>query len=254
MQDRYVGDVGDYGKYALLRAFDQADLVSRDRPLAVVWCMYPDEAHNSDGKHISYLNRSEMRNLDPALFDHLKILVRSGRRSVSEISRSELVTGSNFKFFDRVLKAPIVNGRRPSPSERVAYRESWLQQCLGQTKGCQIVFFDPDNGIATDKMSPKDPRAGKFVFLEELELFAKREQTLIVYHHADRTHTATLVGRMAQRLTNCIPPTSEVLPLIYHRGSCRIFFVIAATAHRDTVRALIQKFLKSGWNAHFDLG
>ena len=42
MQDRYVGDIGDYAKYSLLRA------LSRGRKLAVSWYLFPDE-DNGDG-------------------------------------------------------------------------------------------------------------------------------------------------------------------------------------------------------------
>lgn len=39
MQDRYVGDIGDFGKYGLLRA-----LCAHDLSLGVVWYLVPDES------------------------------------------------------------------------------------------------------------------------------------------------------------------------------------------------------------------
>ena len=47
VQDRYVGDVGDFGKYGLLRALCGGDLT-----LGVVWYLYPDEEANNDGDDI----------------------------------------------------------------------------------------------------------------------------------------------------------------------------------------------------------
>src|SRR5271155_819738 len=44
MQDRYVGDVGDFGKYALLRALAGVPGPITVR-LAIVWCRFPDESH-----------------------------------------------------------------------------------------------------------------------------------------------------------------------------------------------------------------
>src|SRR5829696_4979011 len=49
MQDRYVGDVGDFGKYGLLRT------LGAGLSLGVVWYLVPNESHNADGKHTSYL-------------------------------------------------------------------------------------------------------------------------------------------------------------------------------------------------------
>lgn len=50
MQNRYAGDIGDFIKFALLRA------LSPDHNLGVAWYLYPDEGHNSDGKHIDTLS------------------------------------------------------------------------------------------------------------------------------------------------------------------------------------------------------
>jgi hypothetical protein len=54
MQNRYVGDIGDYGKYALLRHLC-ACATGKSLRLGVIWCLFPDETINNDGKHISYL-------------------------------------------------------------------------------------------------------------------------------------------------------------------------------------------------------
>lgn len=43
MQNRYVGDIGDYVKLAILRA------LLPGRRLGVAWWLYPDERHNRDG-------------------------------------------------------------------------------------------------------------------------------------------------------------------------------------------------------------
>jgi hypothetical protein len=51
MQDRYFGDVGDLGKYGLLRALSGLNEEPQLR-LGVVWYLFPDESHNTDGKHL----------------------------------------------------------------------------------------------------------------------------------------------------------------------------------------------------------
>ena len=80
MQDRYTGDIGDYIKYALLRA------LSPGLKLGIAWYLYPDENHNSDGKHVQYLQDPQRwRHLDPELFDALKQIVESNR-SVSAVA------------------------------------------------------------------------------------------------------------------------------------------------------------------------
>ena len=53
MQDRYAGDVGDFVKLGLLRA------LSPGRKLGMAWYRYPDESHNGDGRHITYLDQPQ---------------------------------------------------------------------------------------------------------------------------------------------------------------------------------------------------
>ena len=49
MQNRYVADIGDYVKLAILRK------LALGRSLGVVWWPSPDEHHNADGGHREYL-------------------------------------------------------------------------------------------------------------------------------------------------------------------------------------------------------
>ena len=79
MQNRYVGDVGDFGKYGLLRALCRpSGAENRPLRLGVVWYLTTDETHNNDGRHIGYLeptpkNLRDFRACDPDLYDTLGI-------------------------------------------------------------------------------------------------------------------------------------------------------------------------------------
>lgn len=56
MQNRYVGDVGYFGKYGLLRLLCLGKGAGKQLSLGVVWYLVSDESHNEDEKYISYLN------------------------------------------------------------------------------------------------------------------------------------------------------------------------------------------------------
>ena len=67
MQNGYTGDIGDYGKYGLLR------ILSKNLKLGVVWYLVPNEIHKNDGKLTHY---AHMQNADPILYSKLqKILL-----------------------------------------------------------------------------------------------------------------------------------------------------------------------------------
>jgi hypothetical protein len=66
MQNRYVGDIGDYVKLAILRR------LAFGRSLGVAWWLFPNEHHNSDGAHREYLrHRNKWAHFDPDLFEAL---------------------------------------------------------------------------------------------------------------------------------------------------------------------------------------
>ena len=66
MKNQYVGDIGDYGKYGLLRFFADHDI-----RIGINWYLTENDG-SSDGKFTNYLNNPEDRIYDPELFDSLK--------------------------------------------------------------------------------------------------------------------------------------------------------------------------------------
>ena len=136
MQDRYVGDAGDFGKYSLLNA------VSVEQKLGVAWYLFPDEGHNADGKYVGYLDRPhEWRAKDPEAFDILSSLVAEGRRNTLAVQESGLL-GEGTVFSRRSFpSANLV------PSARSIARQEWFAQTRADLEDCEIVFADPDNGL-----------------------------------------------------------------------------------------------------------
>lgn len=244
MQDRYAGDVGDFLTIGLLRLLlDRSDL-----RLGVVWYRVPDEDHNDDGKHVSYLAPDNpigrrLRALDPELHDRLGELVRSGRRSVAAIERSASLPPGTVTFGDYV----DVGGNRAA--ERLARRAAWVERALAATGGCDVVFADPDNGIRPSAHpTPRHrAKADKHAYLDELAPYPARGQSLIVYHHADRT--APVEVQAARRLGEAGDELgAEPLAAVRaSRGSTRLFLVLPAPGHRAHFASRLDAIEDSPW-------
>ena len=80
MKNQYVGDIGDYGKYALLQAFVNADV-----NVGVNWYL-TDNDESNDGKFINYLSEERMRRYNPEIFDELRRL-QIGKTNPLRISK-----------------------------------------------------------------------------------------------------------------------------------------------------------------------
>ena len=224
--------------------------------IGVVWYLVPDENHNSDGKHIHYLepsayNQERYRDCDPTLYDTLREIVRSNRRNVSCI-RDYQVLPLSTRFYEAVL-----NFYRPDDQglftreDRVARRRAWLSEALKLTAGCDVVFVDPDNGFEV-KVDPYQRRGPKYVFFDELLPYRERNQSLVIYHHIGRQGSAW--DQIRERLTQINSKLGRgAFALLYHRGSARAFFVVPAPRHRMNLLSKAKMLMLSPWSRHFEL-
>ena len=255
MQNRYVGDIGDFGKYGLLRALTGLRAASTDgvaMPLGVVWYMYPDETHNSDGKYTTYLSRSaanhgKFRVCDPELYEELRKLVVTGNRHISGVRESRILP-DNTAYFERCL---FFTPGLPRCS-RQKLRAEWIQGALETTSNADIIFVDPDNGI-TENANCLRKYGPKYVFLEDLRRFFERGQSLVVYHHLGRRGTAMQqVQRWAESLKLNLQLPHMPWSLWYHRGTARVYFVAAQEQHAFVLHNRLAHFRDGPWRAHFD--
>lgn len=81
MQNRYAGDVGDFGKYGMLKKVSSSTCLR----LGINWYLTADESHNNDGKHVGYLDDTKRKNIlefcacDPTLYKQLQDVVKKER-------------------------------------------------------------------------------------------------------------------------------------------------------------------------------
>lgn len=164
MQDNYIGDIGDYGKYGLLRMID-----SNKVSLAINWykVMPKKIGKQDDGKYITYLSAPQIyRQYDPTLFEALhKIVCIEQDRSIERIERENLFSA---QYHSQQIGCD---------------RLQWHQNALLQTDDAEIVFLDPDNGLETVRMHNSGKTTEKHVKWSELKDYYSRGQNVILYQH-----------------------------------------------------------------------
>ena len=173
MQNRYVGDIGDYLKLSILRT------LSPGYRLGVAWWLFPDEAHTGDGRHVGYLNRPDQwRHFDPELFDALRRVASSGQRHVRALQALHLIPGATYADDLIPNSGPI--------AQRLSARRAWLAGVERTLEGANLLFLDPDNGLEPAGFRPTALKAGKSITLAELQALTLPGRCLIVYHHQSR--------------------------------------------------------------------
>ena len=245
MQHRYVGDVGDFGKYGLLRA-----LMATHYRLGIIWYLATPE-NNGDGRHLSYLEKPrEYRHCDPLLFDGLLDLVRSGKRSISAVMEAGLLPIQTVSY-DRLTCL------EPDPGSRTArelYRTNWVTDAMTQVRGCDLLFLDPDNGIGGRSFRIHGSKGHKHASWDEIRQFAEEgTRTLVVYHHAGRTAPADQQARqLVEGFKSAVPSSGRVMAVGFRRGSLRIFLVAPSRELEQQATQAVNYFVDR-WGDHCNL-
>ncbi len=254
MQDRYTGDVGDFGKYGLLRCLRGPD--AEALRLGVVWYRTDagivDADPANDGKHVSYLRSQRERSFrpcDPPLYEGLREIVNRGDRRVGAVARSGLL-GPDTVFHDDYVPGPPDD---TFGEARVVPRRRWAADALRAIRGCDLVFLDPDNGLEAPSAPITTRRAPKYAYLEEVEALVGRSQSVVIYHHLGRHGShADQIARWTERLQRRLAP-ADIFALRFHRGTARAFFVLATADLAPVLRERATALLRSPWREHFAL-
>lgn len=227
--------------------------------LGIVWYLIPTPWHEEDklhGKHIRYLtptpkNKRNYAACDPALFNAMQKLVEQDKRAVRFIPTAGIFPKTT-AYYDAPLSFPKAKGTRPALSTtRLDYRHLWISQALEVTVSCDIVFVDPDNGLEC-KVKRQTRNGPKYVCFDELVPYCQRGQSLVVYHHLNRSGPATeqIAVKKRELERHLYAPT--VIPMRFKRGTSRVFFVIPAATHEQTIIARLSRLMESPWSAHFE--
>jgi len=237
MQNKYVADVGDFGKCGILRALCRRE---PSLSLGVVWCLVSDGRRN-DGGFVSYLDGGGDRfsACDPELYEALAGIFHSNRRTVADVREHEIL-GADATFFEELVPRHDRD------------RKQWLARALQATASCEVVFLDPDNGLKRPDERHPQLRGPKHVFLDELEPFFARKQSLVIYHHLGRQcrHDKQITD-WAGQLAELLHPPGGPFALHWHRGTARAFFVVPASSrHGRILRQRAQGMVDGPWGRH----
>ena len=214
MQNRYVGDIGDYIKYALLRALIQDE---QDCALGVAWYLYPDESNN-DGRHTGYLHAPEKwESLDEELFGCLrKIVCCEQRREVAAIEESGIL--ENAVFYNHML---VPDKASRDYAGRESFREQWFECLKKKLSECRIVFADPDNGLADEGYRWGTQKHWKRMPLREAKALAQERVGVFYHHFAHKNHDAQI-----EHWTEQLGGKDNVCAVRWGCVSPRAFFVV----------------------------
>ena len=239
MQNRYTGDIGDFSKLGLLRALRAAGL-----SVGLNWYLTPDEAHNSDGRHVRYLDQDEYRSCDETLWIKLGDIVKSGKREVRQMENDDILQAT---FFSECLD--FAGKDKP---ERIARRAEWFTRSLDVMAESDVVCVDPDSGLVVPSAAG-GPRENKYVLPSELASYYSQGSTVVYYQHKARRKDPFYTRQLKEVLRRDDLPGATGMALKFEKVSQRYYMLIVQPQHKEAIDKVVRDMLSTAWAKHFRL-
>lgn len=206
MKEQYLGDVSDYRKYALLRALTAKTGLS----LGVCWMLTPDDGRN-DGNKLDYLNEPDIwRPHDPPVFDLLtRVVAQPESRRLQVIAQSGLL-GQALLFGWEL-------------SDEHTARHNYMAEAKRRLGECDVVFFDPDNGLGVPSVRKGRKNSSKYLYLDEAAVFWAGGASLLIYQHYPRFKRSIFEAEV-RLMVSAVTPGAHVT--LFHTPD--VLFVLAA--------------------------
>ncbi len=236
MQNRYAGDIGDFGKLGLLRALQTSGLSE-----GINWYLVPDE-HNGDGRYVDYLEDDDYRACDEPLFRELKKIVDSGERNILALETSSILKA---QFYSESLDFSGLSG-----AERTERRKAWHEEALQRLKGVDVVFADPDNGLIVPSAAGK-PKENKYVMPDELVDYYHQNSSVIYYQHQARRDDRFYIDQHRKLIESPDFDGASGRGLKFTRVSLRYFFFIIHPHHEAAIADALRAVSSSVWSQCF---
>ena len=228
MQDRYAGDVGDYGKFALLQAMEAQGL-----KLGISWYRTETAAYeiHHDG---NYGIPSEFAECDSKLSAALNaIFYDTDSRSVQKLEEAGLLKCSSF-IHDLV------------PRE-IQARSDWHQHALAYFSDCDLVFLDPDNGLEVKSVKAGTQKSVKYVCMNEIAEYVAAGKSVIFYNHRPRKKAEVYFAEYAARFASHPVLCGKQFSVItFPRRSIRDYFIIPASPSHEVKICAALRTLEDG--------
>lgn len=236
MKNQYFGDIGDYGKYSLLRAFANEGI-----SIGVNWYLTENDG-STDGKHTKYLDDPREERYDPELFACLKEMVDANKRSIETFEMKGMIPEAT--YYHQLLDISKWTGIK----EKRVVRKAWHEKALLQLQDAELVFLDPDNGMTDNDTSTRKDSV-KYAFASEAAEYYKRGQNIVYYCHKGRRTWEQWDD--AKKILCKEIPDAVFTAVTFRRGTQRTFiFAIHKVAYPKYHR-ILKTFLDGKWSRYF---
>lgn len=250
MRHNFVNDIGDYAKYALLRAVCASDLELIR--LGVIWYLTDHVEWNADGRKRAHLSQDGWANLDPDLLATMRQL-ESTLPSKDALNVS-LIEASGILPAGTVFFAEALPQGQGTPRQRASERTVWFERARKSVANCNLIFLDPDNGLEVPSVPVTSRLASKYASVPEVGRLLESGASVVLYQHGCRMPWQAQRERILSQIASGTDQAVVIRTLRFGAFGARAFFCVttcprmSAAVERglDQLRRRVEGWDKSG--------
>ena len=233
MQDTYVGDIGDFGKFVLLRRLEKEGF-----KIGINWYKtdLPGALKDGDYEIPCLFDNSEEGEIAKqlrGLFDAKSPPLRS----IEALENLKLI-GSNCYYHAAVPQTGVD-------------RKHWYEESKKKFQDCNLVFLDPDNGLQVNSVKENSKKSVKYVYTREIMDYLKNEncKCVMFYNHRSRIKPDQYFLEKQRRLEEGMNSDHYLVAHItFPRQTIRDYFAVCKDKEAHAIiRAAFDKILESQW-------
>jgi hypothetical protein len=231
VRHNFVNDIGDYAKYALLRAL--CAVGEGTVRLGVIWYLTSHAEDNNDGRKRAHLLTAGWDDLDPDLLAGMRRIEDSlhsqDQLDVGLIETSGILPPGTTYFSEPVPRA------RGTAGKRVSERMAWFERARKAVAHCNLVFLDPDNGLEVPSAPVTSPLANKYATVAEIAALLEAGSGVVLYQHGSRTPWQQQRENICARIAEGIDRDVTISSLRFGAFGARAFFCVTVDKELTTV-------------------
>ena len=163
----------------------------------------------------------------------LQWLVHPNRRTVEAVENDNILPNDTL-FYREPLQ------RRP--------RAEWMDGAVNEMATAQLLFINPDTGIASEAMEGGPRIDREHVSIAELRRFWDKGKSLVIYQHWNHwNRTANQVNNVSNRLQNELHLPHPPRVLQWGPLSVRYYFIVPQPHHEEFLNERIEAFQATQW-------
>jgi hypothetical protein len=191
-----------------------------------------------------YKHKEKFYNCFPELYEKLKQLVETKKRSLHEIEISQILP-ENIIFYSENI--PFSSS---FPKNRRKERIGWFERSLEHLKEADIIFVDPDNGIQTEAVTKTNVKAVKYVFWDEIKKYYDGKKSVIVYNHRDFSPVSKYDEKLL-KINSLFKEKIDFRVLRFFKFSVRDYIFLIQPAHKNIIDSTFDTLTKKPYDFMF---